>query len=500
MVKTEAFEGRVADWGERAAPGRIELDWSKFPAAVRGSKSRIEVALAWGEAVVEVRHLSPGERLTCGPGPGSGLTLPETLCEETFELVGADLLGAAVLRFPRSRSGIYRLGEGSEFSLAEVTGATGPLGSVPLTEGSLVRVEFGALMLTVTTFRAEATLPRAPLAGFERETLGYFGLSLSVFGSFLATLAYFVPPHGLLDDAEIQKDRLVDLSHYMRALSEREKEREERTRSAEEVSAPSGGNTAASPGAAGAMGTPRPRMAPGRAAFGGPKSEATELARGAAVEEARHFGMNALLAAGFSGAVFERDRSLATDDVSARGDLFSASIGEVAGSGLGLHGLEESGGGNGPSVGMNSLFAGNVLGTNCPGNVPCGGGLGEFGRSVGRSGSGHVVRSPRVTPEGAVTLNGRLPAEVIRRTVRQNFGRFRFCYERGLAQNPSSEGRVAVRFVIGRDGSVSNVSTAANELGSAVGGCLVESFYGLSFPPPEGGIVTVTYPLLFSPG
>jgi hypothetical protein len=30
--------------------------------------------------------------------------------------------------------------------------------------------------------------------------------------------------------------------------------------------------------------------------------------------------------------------------------------------------------------------------------------------------------------------------------------------------------------------------------------CTVRAFYGLSFPQPEGGIVTVVYPIMFSPG
>jgi hypothetical protein len=30
--------------------------------------------------------------------------------------------------------------------------------------------------------------------------------------------------------------------------------------------------------------------------------------------------------------------------------------------------------------------------------------------------------------------------------------------------------------------------------------CVVRAFYGLSFPQPEGGIVTVVYPIMFSPG
>ena len=31
-------------------------------------------------------------------------------------------------------------------------------------------------------------------------------------------------------------------------------------------------------------------------------------------------------------------------------------------------------------------------------------------------------------------------------------------------------------------------------------GCVVKAFYGLSFPKPEGGIVTVSYPIILQPG
>jgi hypothetical protein len=30
--------------------------------------------------------------------------------------------------------------------------------------------------------------------------------------------------------------------------------------------------------------------------------------------------------------------------------------------------------------------------------------------------------------------------------------------------------------------------------------CVVKAFYGLSFPKPEGGIVTVSYPIMLQPG
>jgi outer membrane biosynthesis protein TonB len=90
---------------------------------------------------------------------------------------------------------------------------------------------------------------------------------------------------------------------------------------------------------------------------------------------------------------------------------------------------------------------------------------------------------------------------VVQRIVRQNFGRFRMCYQTGLTRNPSLEGRVTARFVIGRDGSVSNVSNGGSDLpDAAVTSCVLSAFYGLSFPQPEGGIVTVVYPIMLAPG
>jgi Ca-activated chloride channel family protein len=102
---------------------------------------------------------------------------------------------------------------------------------------------------------------------------------------------------------------------------------------------------------------------------------------------------------------------------------------------------------------------------------------------------------------GATSVSGRLPPEVVQRIVRQNFGRFRLCYESALRNNPSLKGRVAVRFLIGRDGKTSAVGDGGSDLpdGSVVT-CVVRAFYGLQFPEPEGGVVTVVYPIMFSPG
>jgi hypothetical protein len=123
-----------------------------------------------------------------------------------------------------------------------------------------------------------------------------------------------------------------------------------------------------------------------------------------------------------------------------------------------------------------------------------------MGNGHGNGLGGHVVKSPTARP-GVLTSNGRLPAEVIQRIVRLNAGRFKLCYENGLRSNPALTGRVTTKFVIGRDGSVAQAADAGSDLpDQAVTQCVVRTFTGLSFPAPDGGIATVTYPFTFTPG
>jgi hypothetical protein len=120
-------------------------------------------------------------------------------------------------------------------------------------------------------------------------------------------------------------------------------------------------------------------------------------------------------------------------------------------------------------------------------------GLGGFGDA------GTNTHAPQIRME-AVSVNGRLPPEVIVRIVRQNFGRFRLCYQHGLDASPALKGRVAVKFVIGADGSVTSVSGGGSDMPDpGVVGCVTAGFRNLSFPAPEGGVVSVVFPLVFTP-
>ncbi|MBS2015430.1 MAG: AgmX/PglI C-terminal domain-containing protein [Deltaproteobacteria bacterium] len=115
---------------------------------------------------------------------------------------------------------------------------------------------------------------------------------------------------------------------------------------------------------------------------------------------------------------------------------------------------------------------------------------------------GRRVGSP-ILRQGKTVVDGTMPPEVIQRIVRQNFGRFRLCYENALVHDATLAGRITVRFVIALDGSSSGAT--ASGYGSDIGDqkmidCVVKAFGNLSFPMPEGRPVTVTYPISFNPG
>jgi hypothetical protein len=231
----------------------------------------------------------------------------------------------------------------------------------------------------------------------------------------------------------------------------------------------------------------------------GPKENPdAHIGRQAALDEAGSFGIIPILSGDPHAptAPWGRDESLGNDPLSARSTIWGHDIGESPGmGGLGLSGVGEGG--------CSGRSCGEGIGLGSIGTLNHGSGLGDgdgFGKGHGHLGRPHHAHPPTVRVSNPV-VSGRIAPEVIQRIVRQNFGRFRLCYENGLRGNPNLAGRVGVRFVIGRDGAVSNVGNGGSDLPDAsVVSCVARAFYGLSFPQPENGIVTVTYPIVFTPG
>ena len=57
-----------------------------------------------------------------------------------------------------------------------------------------------------------------------------------------------------------------------------------------------------------------------------------------------------------------------------------------------------------------------------------------------------------------------------------------------------------MKFVIGRDGAVQFAADGGSDIPDAsVASCVVSGFTDLSFPAPDNGMVTVVYPLMFTP-
>jgi hypothetical protein len=228
------------------------------------------------------------------------------------------------------------------------------------------------------------------------------------------------------------------------------------------------------------------------------------LSREEALIDAASFGAIGLLGQGPSvpvSAAFGSDLGAHGDDsFAARGAMWAKDMGSAQGAGgLGLSGAGEGGGGRGEGIGLGAIGTlGHLAGAAGAGTG--GDGLREGGGRGPWGARSHVRRPPRWWSESDRGIDGKLPGEVVRRIIRQNFGRFRLCYEDGLRANNELSGRVTTRFVIGRDGAVTSVSDGGSDLPDhAVIACVGRAFQRLSFPQPESGIVRVTYPISFSP-
>jgi hypothetical protein len=256
-------------------------------------------------------------------------------------------------------------------------------------------------------------------------------------------------------------------------------------------------------GEEGSMGDSTSKATDGRYSVRGPVDNPDpHISQARALEEARSFGAIGLLASldgADAGPIADwaRLEALGNDPLSFEGNMWNEQIGTSFGAGgLGLTGIGMGGGGFGEGIGLDGVgtIGHGAGGGNLMGFGPGGGN----GLSRGRFVKQHKATSPNVRIAGT-SVSGRLPPEVIQRIVRQNHGRFRACYESGLRTNPNLQGRVVASFVIGRDGTVANVSGGGDLPDSGVISCVTRSFYGLTFPQPDGGIVTVTYPIVLSP-
>jgi hypothetical protein len=517
-----AFGNCDQAWGD-AAPGTYTYalvksgpDVDPDEVEVREATS-VEVVILWGTTVLHVEHLTPPRSFFVGDGDvGEGSCDYAIPCEKIgtarapvvlVENGSIDLVvlshATGAIELPGQRPVLIKdvIASGRAAACAEVPGAV----KIALASGARARVEMGGLVFKVAAV-APGKVPACGLfVGDDASTPVYVGLSFLAHAGLFAAMAFFVPPMGLTDGENASREQRYLMMQYLGSAAERERESAADVAPGASEDQNEGGTGTRAKGEEGSMGSPTSTRTNHRYGVKGP-AENTDLriAREVALRDAGNFGLIGLLNGGAKGdqdaptAPWGGDETLGSDPMSARGSMWGPDIGEAFGAGgLGLSGFGESGGGLGEGIGLGAIGTiGHGAGTGTgQGFGPGGSGIGH-----GHAAPTHVTKTPTIrTPK--TTVNGRLPAEVIQRIVRQNYGRFRVCYETGLRSNPTLQGRVEVRFVIGRDGAVSNVSNGGSDLpDGAVVQCVLRAYYGLSFPQPESGIVSVVYPIMFSPG
>lgn len=164
-------------------------------------------------------------------------------------------------------------------------------------------------------------------------------------------------------------------------------------------------------------------------------------------------------------------------------DAAAASGAGVSAGGIGGLNLGSGGGAIRPGMG-----GGGLAGLGSTGKAGGTGGAGEGQKVVGPKGSAAV---------GGAAVSGGTISNASRVVAAMRAG-FRACYNRGLAENPDSQGSIRLSIKVGPGGEVQSVgaSPSGNLPGSVVS-CVRARAQAAQFDPPEGGSAVVVVPVTF---
>jgi hypothetical protein len=452
-----------------------------------------EIVIRWGATTLHVAHLAPPRAFRVGEA-SDGAPVDFSLPAEKLGVPSMPVLllaadGSPRVVIPPGAKGTVTVAD-KVVAISDLAGAalaapssdvTGAF-EVPLREGTRARFEIGGIELSIASVHAGKRV--SGRFSFDRRGLPFQAVSMALHLGLLGAAAVFMPPMALASEDSLSRDRIEGLRTILSANAEVERDASKSAQGQE--SAQASGPVQDSTGRQDAKGS-----APGRkggSSGAGRESPGPQLSREETIALARGFGMVDLLRSSGAVPVSPWGNVEMPSRYSPKADLFDGGGVESGGNGvLALSGVGEGSDTDGRGFDLSRIGTRGLDGT---------GGVGS--RSLFRR--GHTVADPssmRATPPQTL---GRIPSEVIQRVVRQNFGKFRACFESGLRRDPSLAGRVSVRFVIGRDGGVMSAASGGSDLPDpAVVSCVVAGFRGLQFPQAEdGGTATVVYPILFS--
>jgi hypothetical protein len=162
-----------------------------------------------------------------------------------------------------------------------------------------------------------------------------------------------------------------------------------------------------------------------------------------------------------------------------------------AGTGFGTAVFGGAGGGSGTIVSgrYNTLVAGSGTGAGW-----------ALGVGVGHP-RAREARAPTVVMcgrPGCALAIGDQDKAIIRRYIRRELPKIRYCYEKELLARPALIGDIATEFLIAPDGRVTG--SHAEGFDATVASCVAEVIGNIQFPrAPRGGSTQVHYPFVFRP-
>ncbi len=361
-----------------------------------------------------------------------------------------------------------------------------------------IRVALGPLVFEVDGVQRCAVRWRDALSGALAGGSPFIAVSALAHLVLLMSVAYSAPALGAWGADDLSDEQRVWVQRHVSGLAHHELVAGPK---AIDVAVGSGGTGQSAVAAAGAMGHPTATASDSRGANRWRRRASMPRLPRRATEDneggGAGFGMAGLLLG--QDGVDDSEPSASWGLPDAQGNALDAGLGGLWGTtiglsrgvgGLGLSGVGEGGGGRGFGIGLGTIGtigrgAGTGRGAGLgrshharPPRVRCGGDLldtasqREAMAAAARRSDSEVVctswnaeepdqcTSWRVVSPCVTSVSGRLPPEIVQAVLQRNRGRFRLCYQLGLKTNPALQGRVVTRFIIRRDGSVSQPSAS----------------------------------------
>ncbi len=436
----------------------------------------LQVALLWGDTLINVQHFADGVPVTIGEGQGNRFTVFNV--GPSFVLARSKG-SSAIVNVP-SEAGLIVTTRSDSHKSKEQLKNEGKLkaaegvraDAIELALHDRAQVSFDDVAFILRYVRPSAAISVNTL---EDHDFTFFKIvSICLMAFFALVAAMVLTPLGLGGEGD---DIFANPSKYVKMMIKAEKKQE--IKKFKDLSGVAEGAKAKEKeGKFGKQDAKKDQADPSKK--GAPTVDANKR------EEDRK-KVSSLMAGMFGGGASSNvfgPGGLGTGINSALGGLQGgAGVGDASGvGGLGSRGGGAGGGGTGLGLG----------------------GLGTKGGGRGRGGYGAIdlggkgKDSTRVIP-GKTTVVGGLDKDVIMKVIKRHQNEIKFCYELELQKNASLAGKVGVAWTIDPAGGVSEANVNESSIGNAnVESCIVQRIRRWKFPEPVGGgVVNVTFPWIF---